>query len=167
MSRKNAYRRRNQKRGLAKPLLGLAVLGATAAATAALGVAYRRGHLDGLGSLLGLDPEFDPGRIGGELFSPAPRLQDLALWLPGPAGNLFVRDGGAGGAHDLPLRYFIYGVDVIEALDALSVALMHGIDPQESGTPLRIGPAPLADGHRGGTSVLIGRVLLAVAEGFA
>ncbi|HEV7667318.1 MAG TPA: alpha/beta fold hydrolase [Thermoanaerobaculia bacterium] len=104
MSRKNAYRRR--KKSLVGPLLSFAVLGATAAATAALVVAYRRGHLRGF---LGPDPDFDPGRIGGELFPPAPRLQDLALWLPGPAGNLFVRDGGAGGAHDLPLL-FVHGL---------------------------------------------------------
>ena len=108
MSRKNAYRRR-KKRSLGGPLLGLALVGATAAATAAFVVAYRKGQFRGLGNLLGFDPEFDPGRIGGELFSPAPRLQDLALWLPGPAGNLFVRDGGAGGAHDLPLL-FVHGL---------------------------------------------------------
>lgn len=108
MSRKNAFRRR-RKRNLPGPILGLALVGATAAVTAALVVAYRKGQFGGLGNLLGLDPEFDPGRIGGELFSPAPRLQDLALWLPGPAGNLFVRDGGAGGAHDLPLL-FVHGL---------------------------------------------------------
>ncbi|HXU32891.1 MAG TPA: alpha/beta fold hydrolase [Thermoanaerobaculia bacterium] len=105
MSRKNSYRRR-KKKSLVGPLVGLAVVGATAAATAALVVAYRRGVWS---ELLGLDPDLDPGRIGGELFSPAPRLQDLALWLPGPAGNLFVRDGGAGGAHDLPLL-FVHGL---------------------------------------------------------
>ncbi|MEP7010491.1 MAG: alpha/beta hydrolase [Acidobacteriota bacterium] len=105
MSRKNAYRRA-RKRSFVGPLVGLAVVGATAAATATLVVAYRRGVFN---DLLGLDPELDPGRIGGELFSPAPRLQDLALWLPGPAGNLFVRDGGAGGAHDLPLL-FVHGL---------------------------------------------------------
>lgn len=105
MSRKNAYHHR-RKRSLAGPLVGLAVVGATAAA---LVIAYRRGHLRGFGDLFDLDPELDPGRIGGELFSPAPRLQDLALWLPGPAGNLFVRDGGAGGAHDLPLL-FVHGL---------------------------------------------------------
>ncbi len=102
MSRKNAYRRRRKP----SPIVGLVLLSATAAATAALVLAYRRGHLDGF---LDLDPELDPGRIGGELFSPTPRLQDLALWLPGPAGNLFVRDGGAGGSHDLPLL-FVHGL---------------------------------------------------------
>ncbi len=105
MNPKTAYRRR-KKKSLVGPLLGLAALGATAAAVV---VAQRRGYLDGLRDLLGVDPEHDPGRIGGELFSPSPRLQDLALWLPGPAGNLFVRDGGAGGAHDLPLL-FVHGL---------------------------------------------------------
>ncbi len=105
MSRKNPSRRRS-KRSPAGPWLGLALLGAAAAATAAVIVAHRRGYLRGW---IDLDPDFDPGRIGGELFSPAPRLQDLALWLPGPAGNLFVRDGGAGGAHDVPLL-FVHGL---------------------------------------------------------
>ncbi len=106
MSRKILSSRRRRRQNSSWPWLGLALLGATAAATAAVIVAHRRGYLRGW---MDLDPDFDPGRIGGELFSPAPRLQDLALWLPGPAGNLFVRDGGAGGAHDVPLL-FVHGL---------------------------------------------------------
>ena len=97
MSRRSRSRPREGRPGsLFWPLLGLAALGAGAAAVV---LAYRRGYF-------GLDPEeFDPGPLGEELFPPAPRLQDLALWLPGPAGNLFVRDGGSGGAQDLPVLF--------------------------------------------------------------
>jgi len=50
------------------------------------------------------------------------------------------------GRYDLPLRDFVHGIDVIQPLVTILVALMHGIDAQVS--RLALGPrlAPLADG---------------------
>ena len=51
-------------------------------------------------------------------------------------------------SHHLPLRHFVHRVDVIHPLDSVLIALMHRVHPQISGAPLRLRPAPLADGHR-------------------
>src|ERR1039458_5928898 len=52
-----------------------------------------------------------------------------------------------GGAHDLPLRDLIDGVDVVDAFGSRSIALMHGIDAQIAGSALRVGPSALADAY--------------------
>src|SRR5271157_5001431 len=56
----------------------------------------------------------------------------------------------SGGAHDLPLRDLIDGVDVVDAFGSWSIALMHGIDAQIAGSGLRVGPPALADAYRRG-----------------
>src|SRR5208283_4390815 len=53
-----------------------------------------------------------------------------------------------GGAHDLPLRDLIDGVDVVDAFGSRSIALMHGINPQIARSALRVGPPALADAYR-------------------
>src|SRR5579864_6683910 len=71
-------------------------------------------------------------------------------------------------AHHLPLRDRIDGVDVINALDPLPIALMHGVDPQVARPIARIGPPPLADTDRhrpGGVELgALAPVLAAAAE---
>lgn len=98
---KNGARRgrgpRRRRRGGKRlwPLLGLAAVGAAAAVIAA------RRYSEDAGERWPAEP------LGEDLFPPAPRLQpDLALWLAGPAGNLYVRDGGQG---DLPVL-FVHGL---------------------------------------------------------
>ncbi len=44
------------------------------------------------------------------------------------------------GGHDLPLRHFIDGIDVVQAFVALVIALMYGVQTQEAGLALGIGP---------------------------
>ncbi len=56
---------------------------------------------------------------------------------------------------------------MVQTLDAVLIALMHGIDAQESRPALRRGLAPLADGDGGGARVLIGGVPFPVAGGLA
>ena len=58
-------------------------------------------------------------------------------------------DRGCGADH-LPLGDFIHGIDVVDALDAIAIPLMHRIHSQKAGLALRVGPAPLADRHRRG-----------------
>jgi pimeloyl-ACP methyl ester carboxylesterase len=84
--RRSSYPRRRRSRGLFWTLLGLFTLGALASALAGL----RRWTPEEL------KPE--PQRPGG----PKPEPPEPAaaagetLWIAGPAGNLYVRDGGAG-----------------------------------------------------------------------
>jgi len=60
-----------------------------------------------------------------------------------------MRGGDAlGGEHGLELRDLVDGVDVVEALDAVAIALMDGVDAQETGPLLGAGFTALADGHR-------------------
>src|SRR5580698_1717120 len=66
------------------------------------------------------------------------------------------------GGHDLPLRYFVDRVEVIQAFDAVLVALMNGVDAQIAGAALRPRFAPLADGAQRGPRRLITGVALAV-----
>jgi len=76
------------------------------------------------------------------------------------------RDLGRG-RHNLPLRHFVDRVDVIQTLDAVAVAPMHGVDAQISRTPLRLRFAPLADRYRRGPGGLITGVTFAVRLGIA
>jgi len=62
--------------------------------------------------------------------------------------------------HDLHLGNFIHGIDVIEPLDAVQIALMDGVDAQEAGTACRPGFAPFANGDGGGAGF---RVMMALA----
>jgi len=47
--------------------------------------------------------------------------------------------------HALELSYLIDGVDVVDALEAVEIALMDGIQAQEAGLALGVGLAPLGD----------------------
>src|SRR5580658_9144228 len=67
-------------------------------------------------------------------------------------------------AHHLPLRDGIHGIDVVDALGSVPVALMHGVDAQESGPALRIGSAPLGDRNRRGPCGLEHRRLFPVVR---
>ena len=42
----------------------------------------------------------------------------------------------------MPLGDFIHGIDVVDALDAIAIPLMHRIHSQKAGLALRVGPAP-------------------------
>ena len=51
-----------------------------------------------------------------------------------------------GGEDGLELRDLVDGVDVVEALDAVAIALVDGVDAQETGLRIRAGFTALADG---------------------
>ena len=72
-----------------------------------------------------------------------------------------------GGADHLPLRDFVDGIDMIQPLAALLVALVYRVHAQIPGLASRIGPAALADGHRRGPGGLIGVVPLPIFGRFA
>ena len=72
---------------------------------------------------------------------------------------------GLATAHDLPLRDRIDGVDVIETLAGLGVALMHRVDAQIAGPAAWVGPSALADRHRTGTGLGDVQMVPAVARG--
>src|ERR1019366_10760318 len=77
------------------------------------------------------------------------------------------RKGGLwalGGGHDLPLRDLIHRVDMVDALAGGRIALMHGVHPQVARLALRIGTAPLADGHRGGPRPGVGETAFPIAR---
>lgn len=88
---KRLIRRRKRPRGLLWSLLALATLGLLAVLLAD----RRRPYLP-------LEGEPEPGEPHGEAASPeedeeppaAPAPPEQALWVAGPAGNLYVRDGG-------------------------------------------------------------------------
>src|SRR3954453_17718493 len=68
------------------------------------------------------------------------------------------------GRHDLPLRYLIHRIDVIDALAAILIALMHSVDTQVSGCAVRLWFAPLADRDRRGPRRLVTRIAFAVSR---
>ena len=68
---------------------------------------------------------------------------------------------------NLPLRNLVDGVDMVHAFTARFIALMDGIDPQESRLPLGIGPTPLADGHLRCSGLGVVPTLLAVLGALA
>jgi pimeloyl-ACP methyl ester carboxylesterase len=85
MRRQFRYRRSRRPRGLLWVLLGLAGLGAAAVV---LGERRRRAGVT-------LPPEEGPER-DEEIYHPEPP-ESVGVWVSGPAGNLYVRDGGTGG----------------------------------------------------------------------
>src|SRR5262245_9435020 len=96
--RRSSYPRRRRGRGLFWSLLGLFVLGALASALAGL----RRWTPEELKP----EPEPKPPEPEPPAASPGE-----ALWIAGPAGNLYVRDGGG----------------AAEPADALPVLFLHSL----------------------------------------
>ncbi|MCU1291829.1 MAG: hypothetical protein JWP08_679, partial [Bryobacterales bacterium] len=66
-------------------------------------------------------------------------------------------------AHYLPLRHFIDRVDVINAFQAVPIALVHRVDAQVPRLALRIRPAAFADLYLGGSGLGIAQPAFAVA----
>ncbi|MFL6199300.1 MAG: alpha/beta fold hydrolase [Thermoanaerobaculia bacterium] len=77
------YRRPRRSRGLLWVFLGLAGIGAAAVV---LGERRRRGSAPER-------PEETPEGSGDGFYPPEPP-ESVSVWVPGPAGNLYVRDGG-------------------------------------------------------------------------
>ncbi len=48
-------------------------------------------------------------------------------------------------ADHLPLRYFVHGIDVIHALRAIAIPLMHRVHPQVTGPAAGLRPPPFSD----------------------
>ena len=59
------------------------------------------------------------------------------------------------GPHHLPLRDFVHGVDVVNALDSVQIALMHRVHAQVAGPSAGLRLAALADRDR-----VVGRVFV-------
>src|SRR5258706_237733 len=72
-----------------------------------------------------------------------------------------------GGAHDLPLRYLVDGVDVVHPFDSVPIALAHRIYPQIPGATVWFRPTPLADGHLRRASRLVDHPPLSAADTFS
>ena len=71
-------------------------------------------------------------------------------------------------AGHLPLRDFIDGIDVIDALGAARrIALMHRVQAQKAGLALRLRLAPLADLHRRGPRLGVVQAPLAITLAMA
>jgi len=98
--RRSSYPRRRRTRGLFWTLLGLFTLGALASALASL----RRWT----------PPELrpEPATPDGEPPAPSPPAPGPgeALWIAGPAGNLYVRDGGGEGHPDAVPVLFVHSL---------------------------------------------------------
>src|ERR1035438_5773933 len=95
----------------------------------------------------------EPQNLKGEL------LQNAFQYGYQPCfGNL--RDCG----NDLPLRHFVYGVDVINTFDAVEIALtgplygglslMNGVNSDVPRLPVWFRPTPFSDRHLRGSSLI-------------
>jgi hypothetical protein len=109
----------------------------------------RHGVIDKLRSIVGMQTQNAEGKLmeHGLQYRDQILLADLA-----------------GAAYHLPLRHRVHRIDVVDALGALPVALMHGVHPQKAGPVLRFGLAPLGDRHRRRPCRLEHRCLPAVAQ---
>src|SRR5918999_5276225 len=95
--RRSSYPRRRRGRGLFWSLLGLFVFGAIASALAGL----RRWTPEELRpGPEGPEPEPKPPEP-----EPPAATSGEAIWIAGPAGNLYVRDGGAESPEALPVLF--------------------------------------------------------------
>ncbi len=94
--RRSSYPRRRRGRGLFWTLLGLFTLGALASALAGL----RRWTPEELKP----EPEGPEPKPGEPQREPA-AVPGEALWIAGPAGNLYVRDGGAADSNAVPFLF--------------------------------------------------------------
>jgi len=56
--------------------------------------------------------------------------------------------------HQLPLRDAIHGVDVVQAFQAVLIALMHAVDADKARAPLGLRGLAYADRHRGGAGLV-------------
>ena len=65
-------------------------------------------------------------------------------------------------AHDLPLRDRAGGIDVVDPLAGVGVALGHGVDPQVAGLAALLGLAPLTNAHPGGAGLGVMDVVLTI-----
>ena len=87
------YRRPRRTRGLLWVFLGFAGIGVAAAL---LGERRRRGSL--------ARPEETPEAPGLDFHTPEPP-ESISVWVPGPEGNLYVRDGGDSKSERLPVLF--------------------------------------------------------------
>lgn len=88
------YRRPRRTRGLLWVFLGFAGIGMAAAV---LGERRRRGSQGG-------GPEESPAAPGQDFYPPEPP-ESVSVWVPGPEGNLYVRDGGEARSERLPILF--------------------------------------------------------------
>jgi len=77
-----------------------------------------------------------------------------------------LRDLGHSG-YNLPLRHLVDGIDVIQPLGAVAIALVYGVDSEESGASSRPRLAPLAYRNRRGACRLIAGIAFSVGFGVA
>jgi hypothetical protein len=61
-------------------------------------------------------------------------------------GNRYVAQALTGG-HELKLRDAVHGIDVVDAFDAVLIALMDGVDTDKAGAALRCRGPTLSDRH--------------------
>jgi hypothetical protein len=93
----------------------------------------RHGVVDELAAVVGMEAANHEGKLFQYLFQNRnqPALRDLRC-----------------GGHDLPLRHFVDGIDVIQAFVAILVAWMHSVDAEIAGTAFRpwLAPSPMGMG---------------------
>lgn len=108
--------------------------------------------IDVLGTVVGVKPEDDEGEGLKKCFE---GRQQVML-----ADPLDTDD-------DLPLGDLIDGVDVIETLDAIEIALVDGVDAKKSGAAIRPGWAPHADLDRVAPGLVVMATQTLIADAVA
>jgi pimeloyl-ACP methyl ester carboxylesterase len=96
--RRSSYPRRRRPRGFLWTLLSLLTLGALATILASRRPVFPE------------DAEPEPARGGGPEPSGPEPVPGESLWIAGPAGNLYIRDGGAGEASDVLPVLFLHSL---------------------------------------------------------